>query len=195
MITSPFWPSFPKFSAGQNWRPRRRRRRPARSARGRGRRGRHPRSRLSAVMKAIERAETAIAPYESFGGHARVLRATPAASISSCWTRRIFLRARRPYTAPDGTDWPDNPLRSRPSPRPAQSFPSAARRGFRPISCMRMTGSGLTAAYLEHDPRPRPGTVITIHNLAFQGQYPASCLAPSVCRMRLSRSTALNITA
>jgi len=37
---------------------------------------------------------------------------------------------------------------------------------------------GLTAAYLAYDGRPRPATVITIHNLAFQGQYPASLLAP-----------------
>jgi starch synthase len=36
----------------------------------------------------------------------------------------------------------------------------------------------LTAAYLAYDGRPRPATVITLHNLAFQGQYPAALLAP-----------------
>ncbi len=33
--------------------------------------------------------------------------------------------------------------------------------------------TGLVPAYLHYDGRPRPGTVMTIHNLAFQGQFPA----------------------
>jgi starch synthase len=37
--------------------------------------------------------------------------------------------------------------------------------------------AGLTAAYLQYDERPRPGTVITVHNLAFQGQFDRRLLA------------------
>ncbi len=36
---------------------------------------------------------------------------------------------------------------------------------------------GLVAAYLAFDGRTRPASVFTIHNLAFQGQFPASLLA------------------
>ncbi len=37
--------------------------------------------------------------------------------------------------------------------------------------------AGLAPAYLHYGGAPRPRTVMTVHNLAFQGQYPASLLA------------------
>jgi starch synthase len=37
--------------------------------------------------------------------------------------------------------------------------------------------AGLTHAYLHYSDRPRPGTVMTVHNLAFQGQFPRELLA------------------
>jgi len=37
--------------------------------------------------------------------------------------------------------------------------------------------AALTAAYLVYDGGPRPGTVLTIHNIAFQGHYSAALLA------------------
>ena len=43
---------------------------------------------------------------------------------------------------------------------------------------MRTTGRrALAPAYLHYDGGPRPGTVVTIHNLAFQGHFPAALLA------------------
>jgi starch synthase len=36
--------------------------------------------------------------------------------------------------------------------------------------------AAMTMAYLEYDGRPRPATVLTVHNLAFQGQFPANLL-------------------
>ena len=36
--------------------------------------------------------------------------------------------------------------------------------------------SGLAMAYLAYDGRPRPKTVLTVHNLAFQGQFPPDLL-------------------
>jgi len=64
-----------------------------------------------AVMKAIERAETAIAPYRSFGGHARVLRADAGGlDLFVLDAPHLFARPGGPYTTPDGADWPDNPF-------------------------------------------------------------------------------------
>ena len=34
--------------------------------------------------------------------------------------------------------------------------------------------AALAPAYLHYDDGPRPGTAVTIHNIAFQGHYPAS---------------------
>ena len=133
-----------------------------------------------AVMKAIERAETAIAPYESFGGHARVLRADAGGlDLFVLDAPHLFTRPGGPYTAPDGTDWPDNPLRFAALSKAGAELSFGGAPGFSPdIVHAHDWQAGLTAAYLEHDPRPRPGTVITIHNLAFQGQYPAELLGP-----------------
>ena len=36
--------------------------------------------------------------------------------------------------------------------------------------------SGLAAAYLYYSDEARPGTVVTVHNLAYQGQFPATLL-------------------
>ena len=90
----------------------------------------------------------------------------------------LFDREGNPYLGPDGPDWPDNALR----------FGAlgwiAARIGlgdvphFRPdiVHCHDWQ-AGLTLAYLAYDGRPRPATVITIHNLAYQGLFPADLLA------------------
>ena len=133
-----------------------------------------------AVMKAIERAETAIAPYESFGGHARVLRADAGGlDLFVLDAPHLFTRAGGPYTAPDGTDWPDNPFRFAALSQAGAALSLGDAPGFSPdVVHAHDWQAGLTAAYLEHDPRRRPGTVITIHNLAFQGQYPAELLGP-----------------
>ena len=54
--------------------------------------------------------------------------------------------------------------------------------------------AALAPAYLHYAEGPRPGTVITIHNLAFQGHFPARSSASSACRRTRSPSTASNIT-
>jgi len=133
-----------------------------------------------AVMKAIERAETAIAPYRSFGGHARVLRADAGGlDLFVLDAPHLFARPGGPYTTPDGADWPDNPFRFAALAKAGAELALGASPGFSPdVVHAHDWQAGLTAAYLYHDPRARPGTVITIHNLAFQGQFPAELLGP-----------------
>ncbi len=133
-----------------------------------------------AVMRAIERAETAIGPHAAFGGHARVLRADAGGlDLFVLEAPHLFARAGGPYTAPDGTDWPDNPLRFAALARAGADLALGAASGFSPdIVHAHDWQAGLTAAYLQYDPRPIPGTVMTVHNLAFQGKYPAELLGP-----------------
>lgn len=132
------------------------------------------------VMNKISAAEPVLMETDLFGGSARVLRATAAGlDLFVLDAPHLFARPGGPYTGPDGQDWPDNPFRF------AALCQIAARLAFG--ECPRFRPdvvhghdwqAGLTAAYLTYDGRRHPATVITIHNLAFQGQYPAALLAP-----------------
>ena len=84
-------------------------------------------------------------------------------------------RSGNPYLAADGQDWPDNHLRF------ALLSWAAARlgngefdRGWRPdIIHGHDWHAGLMPAYVAASVGPRPATVFTIHNLAYQGLFPA----------------------
>lgn len=132
-----------------------------------------------AVMKAIERADTAIKAYQSFGGEARVLRADAGGlDLFVLDAPHLYHRPGGPYTAPDGSDWPDNALRFAALGQAAARLGLGEAPGFAPdVVHTHDWQAGLTAAFLHYGSRPRPGTVITIHNLAFQGKYPSTLLA------------------
>jgi starch synthase len=89
----------------------------------------------------------------------------------------LFARYGNPYTAADGVDWSDNALRFAALSRLAASIGQGLLPDYRPdiIHCHDWP-TGLTPAYLKYDGGARPGTVITVHNIAFQGQYPAHLL-------------------
>lgn len=87
----------------------------------------------------------------------------------------LYARPGNPYLGPDGKDWPDNHLRFGALCRVAASWPDPA---WRPdIVHGNDWQSGLAAAYLALGGPPRPATVFTIHNLAYQGLFPRSVLA------------------
>jgi starch synthase len=88
----------------------------------------------------------------------------------------LYERDGSPYQAPSGTDWPDN----------AQRFALLSRIGailgsdasplfFRPsiVHCNDWQ-SALAPALLHYAPGKKAVTVMTIHNLAFQGIFPAA---------------------
>ena len=80
----------------------------------------------------------------------------------------LFARPGNPYTAPDGSDWPDNYRRFGALGRVGASFPG----DWQPdVIHAHDWQAGLAIAYpaLER-PQDRPATVFTIHNLAFQGR-------------------------
>ena len=120
---------------------------------------------------------------ELFGGTARVLQAEAEdLELYLLEAPHLFDRPGGPYQGPDRADWGDN----------AERFAALAWAGsriglgdladFRPrVVHGHDWQAGLLPAYVALDDAhqgPRPGTVTTIHNLAFQGQFPAALLAP-----------------
>ncbi|MBI1220946.1 MAG: glycogen synthase GlgA [Rhodobacteraceae bacterium] len=85
----------------------------------------------------------------------------------------LFRRSGGIYVDDEGRDWPDNALRF-------ALFCHAVRRialgatGWRPeVVHLNDWHLGLVPALLAAQPNPRPATLLTIHNLAFQGVFPA----------------------
>ena len=113
-----------------------------------------------------------------FGAQARVLAGMAAGlDLFVLDAPHLFARPGNPYMGPDGRDWPDNALRFGALGRAAAHIGLGDVRGFAPdIIHGHDWQAGLTMAYLAFAGRPRPRTMMTVHNLAFQGQFPAELL-------------------
>ena len=91
----------------------------------------------------------------------------------------LYGRPGNPYTAPDGTDWPDNAYRFAALGKVAAEIGLGMLPAFQPgIVHMHDWQAGLSAAYMHYSGKAAPGTVMTVHNLAFQGQFPAELVMP-----------------
>jgi starch synthase len=131
-----------------------------------------------AVLGALQKAEPVLEIGDLFGGPARVLDANSGGlSLFAIDAPHLYARPGNPYTDPSGRDWPDNPERFAALALVAARLGQGALAGYRPdIVHAHDWQAGLAPAYLHYAGGPRPGTVMTIHNLAFQGQVPASLL-------------------
>jgi starch synthase len=89
----------------------------------------------------------------------------------------FYDRPGNPYTAPDGSDWPDNHRRFGLYSWIAAALARGADRDWRPqlLHCHDWHGA-LAPAYLALSPpaEPRPQTILTIHNLAYRGIFPGA---------------------
>jgi starch synthase len=89
----------------------------------------------------------------------------------------LYARPGNPYGGPDG-EWPDNGLRFAALAQVAAAIGHGALSDYVPdVIHAHDWHAGLAPAYLRYDARPRPATVMTIHNLAYQGQFPRDMLA------------------
>ncbi|HEY3790463.1 MAG TPA: glycogen synthase GlgA [Bradyrhizobium sp.] len=131
------------------------------------------------VMKALDAAEEVYSLPNFHGGPARVLSGSSAGlDLLVLDAPHLFARPGNPYTAPDGADWPDNGIRFAALARTAADIGQGSIPGFMPdIVHAHDWQGGLTHAYLHYSGRARPGTVMTVHNLAFQGQFPRAMLS------------------
>jgi starch synthase len=113
-----------------------------------------------------------------FGAEARVVAAKAAElELFVLDAPHLYSRDGDPYRGPNGTDWPDNAFRFAALARVAALLGQGLVPGHRPdIVHAHDWQTGLAPAYLHYAAGPRPATVMTVHNLAFQGQYPSGLL-------------------
>ena len=132
-----------------------------------------------AVMKAMGEGEP-VRRYENLMGGPGTLRRGRAADLDLLVldAPHLFAREGNPYLGPDGRDWPDNPLRFAALSRVAADIAEGALGSYAPdVVQAHDWQTGLTPAYLHYNrPARRPPVVTTIHNLAFQGVFPAYLL-------------------
>ena len=130
------------------------------------------------VMAAMGGAKPVLAIGDLFGGPARVLRGKAAGlDILALDAPHLYDRPGNPYLEADGWDWPDNAIRFAALGAIGASIGRGAVKGFKPdVVHAHDWQAGLTAAYLVHGGPKPPPTVFTVHNLAFQGQFPPALM-------------------
>ncbi|WP_206667649.1 glycogen synthase GlgA [Muricoccus nepalensis] len=114
-----------------------------------------------------------------FGGPARLLAAREGdLDLLLLDAPHLYARPGGPYADQWGRDWPDNPQRFAALCWAAAAIGRGALPDWQPaVVHAHDWQAGLLPAYLHYAEGPRPGTVFTVHNLAFQGWAPASLLA------------------
>jgi len=132
-----------------------------------------------AILAKLEAAEPTRAYPTLFGAPARVLAAKAAGlDLFVLDAPHLFDRPGNPYLGPDGRDWGDNAQRFAALARVGADIAKGAVAGFVPeVVHAHDWQTALAPAYLHYDGGARPGVVLTIHNLAFQGRFPASLLS------------------
>ncbi len=112
-----------------------------------------------------------------FGGKATLLAAkTKGLDIIVLDAPHLFERPGNPYLGPDGKDWPDNGQRFAALSRAAADIGRGALKGYTPdILHLHDWQAALAAVYVKFGGGPK--TVVTVHNIAFQGQFAASLFA------------------
>jgi len=131
------------------------------------------------VMNSLGLVEGVIHLPHFFGAEARLLRATSGElGLFVLDAPHLFSRAGSPYHRADGMDWPDNALRFAALARIAADIGLGFVSSFVPdIVHAHDWHAALALAYMHYSDRRRPATVMTVHNLAYQGVFPQEMLA------------------
>ena len=129
-----------------------------------------------AVREAVPRTRELRAFPDLFGGPARLLSARAhGLALLLLDAPHLYDRPGGPYLGPDRRDWPDNAERFAALSRVAAAVArdGAGRARFDLVHAHDWQ-AGLVGAYLRHAPGPCVPLAFSIHNLAFQGRFPAS---------------------
>lgn len=131
------------------------------------------------VLRAVGSLEAVYRFDDLFGGSARLLRGLAhGLELLVLEAPHLFDRPGGPYADAGGSDWPDNAFRFAALAWAAASIGSGDVAVHRPdVVHAHDWQAGLAPAYVHYGGRPRPATVMTVHNLAFQGAYPAGLLS------------------
>jgi starch synthase len=126
-----------------------------------------------AVIAALKSAEEAHAHAGFFGGPARLLAGMAAGlELFVLDAPHLYARAGDPYTAPGGQPWPDNARRFAALARMGADLGRGLLPAYRPaVIHAHDWQAGLLPAYCHYDGTPGIGTVMTVHNLTYQGQF------------------------
>ncbi len=113
------------------------------------------------------------------GGKARLVTGRAAGiDVMVLDSPRLFDRSGNPYLGPDGRDWPDNHLRFGALCRLAARIAVDGLGGWQPdLVHLHDWQAGLAALWLKLGRRrPAPPSLLTIHNIAFQGLFPRGAM-------------------
>ena len=132
------------------------------------------------VLAKLGEAEPVHDYLDLFGGPARLLAGrAEGLDLFVIEARHLYDRPGNPYLGPDGRDWPDNPFRFAALSRVGADIAKGAIPAFVPdVAHAHDWQAALLPAYLHYDGGSRPGTVVTIHNIAFQGHFGPEWLTP-----------------
>ena len=127
----------------------------------------------SAVLAALHKPEPVL-DVDGLGGPARVLAGTASGlTLYVLDAPHLYDRPGTPYGGPDGADWPDNLQRFAALSRVGAMLGRGSAGWAPDVLHAHDWQAGLAAAYLHFGGASRPATVMTVHNLAFQGRFPA----------------------
>ena len=131
-----------------------------------------------ALNTLVKKAKTATDLGTVQGGPARLVAAkAQGLDLLLLDAPHLYDRPGNIYLGPDGKDWPDNYLRYGALSSVAASLAAEGLDGWTPdLVHAHDWQAGLVAAYLKLRHRGGPKTVITIHNIAFQGLFPPTIL-------------------
>ncbi|MBI2717916.1 MAG: glycogen synthase GlgA [Rhizobiales bacterium] len=127
-----------------------------------------------AVLAALDGGSLVHRYDQLFGGEVRLIAGMARGlDVIAVDAPHLFSRNGNIYLGPDGKDWPDNGQRFAALARATADASRGAIKGYRPdIVHLHDWQTALAAVYIRFGGGPR--TVMTVHNIAFQGQFPAS---------------------
>ncbi len=126
-----------------------------------------------AVMGALENGETLREYGDFFGGPASLIAGRASGlDVIAVNAPHLFARAGNPYLGPDRQDWPDNWRRFAALSFAAYEIGAGAAGDFVPqiLHCHDWQ-AGLVPAYVAFNQPIRAKTILTVHNIAFQGLF------------------------
>ena len=132
-----------------------------------------------AVLSGVGSSEQVLRLPDLFGGDAAIMaaRLDGAADLFVLDAPHLYGRGGNPYVGPDGRDWPDNAQRFAALAWAAREIGLGRLESWQPdVVHAHDWQAGLAPAYLALADGDRPATVVTVHNLAFQGQFPIGLL-------------------
>jgi len=128
-----------------------------------------------AVMKALENSQVLHSYKDLLGVEARLVGGSVGGlDVIVLDAPILFARDGGPYSDPKGKDWPDNWLRFAALGRAASDVATGAATDLHPQLLHAHDWQGaMAAAYLRFGEDAPPPSVVTIHNIAFPGYFPA----------------------